>query len=269
MAGSRWAAALVAGLTGVLMAVVGAVPAAAAEQRYHLALGDSLAYGFQFAKLGQPPSAFQTGYADLLASRLEHGGRLPELVNYGCVGESTVTFVAGTCPSRAAGLPLHAPYDGPQLDAATQFLQAHRGRVDLVTVSLWGNDANAFVASCNGNVQCIVDGAPAAIARVAGNLQNILQALRSAAPDADLVVIGAYDANLGAFQLTGPIFTALNQAMAAAAQTARAEFVDPMPVFDADGGAALCTYTLLCRDRDAHPSDAGYAALADLVEAVV
>ncbi|WP_133786639.1 hypothetical protein [Kribbella sp. VKM Ac-2571] len=60
---------------------------------------------------------------------------------------------------------------GPQLDAATQFLRAHRGRVDLVTISLWGNDANAFVASCNGNVQCIARGAPAAIARVAGNVE--------------------------------------------------------------------------------------------------
>ena len=35
---------------------------------------------------------------------------------------------------------------------------------------------------------------------------------------------------------------------------------------DADNGAALCTYTLLCRDGDAHPSDAGYAVLADLAE---
>lgn len=162
---------------------------------------------------------------------------------------------------------MHDPYAGPQLDAATQFLHAHRGRVDLVTLSLWGNDANAFVASCNGNVQCIIDGAPAAIARLAGNLDNILQKLRAAAPDADLVVIGAYDVNVGAFAITGPIFTALNQAMADAAQRARAKFVNPMPVFDANGGAALCTYTLLCRDGDAHPSDAGYAVLADLAEA--
>jgi hypothetical protein len=42
-----------------------------------------------------------------------------------------------------------------------------------------------------------------------------------------------------------------------------------MAEFDADGGAALCTYTLLCRDGDAHPSDAGYAVLADLAEAAL
>jgi hypothetical protein len=65
------------------------------------------------------------------------------------------------------------------MDATTQFLRGHRGRVDLVTVSLWGNDANAFVASCNGDVRCIIDGAPAAIARLAGNLDNILQPTRA------------------------------------------------------------------------------------------
>jgi lysophospholipase L1-like esterase len=269
MAGSRWTRLLAVGLTTALMVVAGVMPAAAAAQRYHLALGDSLAYGFQRVKLGQPPGAFSTGYADLLASRLKHGGRLPELVNYGCVGETTMSFVAGPCPWTAAGFPLHDPYAGPQLDAATQFLRAHRGRVDLVTLSLWGNDANAFVASCNGNVQCITDGAPAAIARLAGNLGAILQQLRAAAPDADLVVIGAYDVNLGAFAITGPIFTALNQAMADAARRARAKFVNPMPVFDGDGGAALCTYTLLCQDGDTHPSDAGYAVLADLAEAAL
>lgn len=270
MARSRWLVALIA----VLISVTTVTPASASAessggQRYHLALGDSLAYGFQRFKVGQPPSAFRTGYADLLAARIEHGGRLPELVNYGCPGETTESFVTGPCPWNAAGFPLHNAFTGPQVDAAAQFLRAHRGRVDLITISLWGNDANAFVASCNGNVQCIIEGAPAAIARVAGNLRTSLQTLRATAPDADLVVIGAYDANLGAFALTGPIFQALNQSMAAAATSARATYVNPMPTFDANNGAALCTYTLLCRDSDAHPSDAGYAALADLTEAAL
>lgn len=268
MTGSRWTRTLAAGLTSVVLAAAAVLPAAGAPaQRYHLALGDSLAYGFQSHKFGQPPSAFRTGYADLLAARLEHGRRLPELVNYGCVGETTGSFVAGPCAWSAAGLPMHDPYAGAQLDAAVRFLEAHRGRVDVVTLSLWGNDANAFVASCNGDVQCIVEGAPAAIARLAGNLRDILQTLREAAPDADVVVIGAYDVNVGAFAITGAIFRALNQAMADASRQARADFVDPMPVFDADDGAALCVYTLLCQNGDAHPSDAGYAVLADLVEA--
>ena len=272
MIGSRWTRTPALVLAALLAVVATTMPAAAGEddgQRYHLALGDSLAYGFQGFKVGQPPSAFNTGYADLLAAQLQHGHRSPTLVNYGCPGETTETFATGPCPWSAAGFALHDTFTGPQLDAAVQFLRAHRGRVDLVTVSLWGNDANAFVASCNGDVQCVIDGAPAAIARVAGNLRAALQTLRRAAPDTELVVIGAYDANLGAFALTGPIFTSLNQAMAGAARSARAAYVDPMPIFDADGGTALCTYTLLCRDRDAHPSDAGYAVLAQLAEAAL
>src|SRR6266540_6089964 len=40
-------------------------------QRYYLALGDSIAYGFQPDKANAaPPSAFDTGYVDLFAARL-------------------------------------------------------------------------------------------------------------------------------------------------------------------------------------------------------
>ncbi len=47
-------------------------------KRYYLALGDSLAYGFQPDKAlaGLPPQAFNTGYVDLFAARLT-GVQLP------------------------------------------------------------------------------------------------------------------------------------------------------------------------------------------------
>lgn len=124
-------------------------------------------------------------------------------------------------------------------------------------MSLWGNDANAFVASCNGNVQCIIDGAPAAIAAMAANLSGILGKIHRTAPDARVVLLGAYDANLGAFPLTHPIFRQLNLALADAAAANRAGFADPSEDFNPDGdtGAALCTLTLLCSNGDSHPSD--------------
>ena len=190
------------------------------------------------------------------------------LVNYGCPGESTVTFTAGPCPWKAAGLPLHDQFVGSQEEAALAFLRSHRGKVDVVTVSLWGNDANAFVASCNGNVQCIVDGAPAAIAAIAANLSGSLARIDRAAPDAEVVVLGAYDANLGAFPLTHPIFQQLNLALAAAATANGAAFANPFTVFNPDGdtGSTLCALTLLCTAGDGHPSDAGYHAIADLLQ---
>ena len=257
-----------------VLLLTGATPASAVSsspgQRYYLSLGDSLAYGFQRAKAvaGLPPAAFDTGYANLLATRIEHGQRPLTLVNYGCPGESTVSFTTGPCPWAAAGLALHDPFVGSQQAAALAFLNDHKGRVDLVTLSLWGNDANAFVASCNGNVQYVLDRAPAAIAAIAANLSNLLREIDQAAPDARVVVLGAFDVNIGAFALTHPIIQQLNLAMADAAAANHARFADPFPVFNPEGdtGATLCTLTLLCSEGDAHPSDAGYRAIADLIE---
>lgn len=265
-------AALVALVTAVVLLLTSS-PASAAEseqrpgERFYLSLGDSLAFGFQRFKVGLPAEAFDTGYADLLAAGLRHGQKRPTLVNYGCPGESTTTFAMGNCPWATAGLPLHDAFTGTQQAAAVRFLRDHRGKVDLVTLSLWGNDANEFVASCNGNVQCILDGAPAAIASVAARMSGILRELHRAAPDARVVVLGAFDGNVGAFPLTHPIFRQLNVALAAAAADHGARFADPMPIFNPEGdtGAALCALTLLCRDGDLHPSDAGYRALAGLV----
>jgi lysophospholipase L1-like esterase len=262
--------ALIAAVTVVIL-LLSSTPALAAEsgqraaERFYLSLGDSLAYGFQRYKVGQPAEAFNTGYADLLAAGLQHGRSRPTLVNYGCPGETTTSFATGTCPWVG---PMHDAFTGTQQAAAVRFLRDHRGKVDLVTLSLWGNDASAFVASCNGDVQCIIDGAPAAIAGIAANLSGILRELHRAAPDARVVVLGAYDVNAGAFPLTHPIFRQLNLALAAAASSHGARFADPMPIFNpaADTtGATLCTLTLLCRDGDAHPSDTGYQSLAALL----
>jgi lysophospholipase L1-like esterase len=254
-------------LVTVVVLLLSSGPASAAggyrpRAHFYLSLGDSLAYGFQRFKVGQPAEAFDTGYADLLVGRLK---QRPTLVNYGCPGETTSTFAVGGCPWTG---PMHDAFSGAQLAQAVRFLRDHRGKVELVTLSLWGNDASAFVASCNGDVQCIIDGAPAAIARIAANLSEILRQLHRAAPDTRVVVLGAYDINVGAFPLTHPIIQQLNVAMAAAAARHRARFADPMPIFNPPSdttGATLCTLTLLCRDGDTHPSDPGYRALAGLI----
>ncbi|WP_328993343.1 GDSL-type esterase/lipase family protein [Kribbella sp. NBC_01245] len=267
----KYARLCVAALAAVVV-LVGSTPALAGpsdSDRYYLSLGDSLAFGFQGPKVdaGLPLNAFETGYSHVLAGRLEHGGRPLTLVNYGCPGESTTTFTAGPCPWKTAGRPLHDPFVGSQEEAALAFLRGHRGKVDVITLSLWGNDANAFVASCNGNLQCIIDGAPAAIAAIASNLSRTLAHIRQAAPDARVVVLGAYNANIGTFPLTHPIIRQLNLALADAAATNRAAFANPFPTFNPDGdtGAALCTLTLICTHADGHPSDTGYLAIAALL----
>jgi lysophospholipase L1-like esterase len=239
---------------------------------YYLALGDSIGYGFQTSKAlaGLPPQAFDTGYVDVFSARLRLLRPGITTVNFSCPGESTLSFSA-PCTWRASGHALHDDYPGSQLDAALAFLTAHRGRVSPVTLSLNGNDINAFLQSCPpGDLACIQDGAPAAIARYRTRLTAILERLRAAAPDAEIILTGAYDPDIGEFSLADPLFAALNNAESMAGATVRARFADPFPVFNPHGDeaaetTAICTLTLVCAQNDSHPSDAGYRALASLV----
>jgi hypothetical protein len=79
-----------------------------------------------------------------------------------------------------------------------------------------------------------------------------------------IVVTGAFDPNLEPIaQQTHPLFMALDQAIGDLAGRVGVRFVSLFARFDGD--AALCTLTLLCSDGDAHPSDAGYRAIADAI----
>jgi lysophospholipase L1-like esterase len=241
-------------------------------RHYYLALGDSIAYGFQTQKAlaGLPPEAFDTGFVDLFGARLRRLRPSIVTVNYSCPGESTPSFNT-PCVWKASGHALHDDYSGSQLDAAITFLKTHRGRVSPISLSLNGNDIDAFVQSCApGDSACIQAGAPAAIAAYQQRLRAIVAKLRRAAPDAEIILTGSYDPNVGAFPIADPLFAAVNSAESHVASHARAVFADPFPVFNPQGDleaetAAICSLTLVCSQADSHPSDAGYQALADVV----
>jgi lysophospholipase L1-like esterase len=251
-------------LLAIVVACLVPGPAVAAGRPYHLALGDSLPYGFTTAgaRAGLPPSAF-TGFTDLVSQAA--GLRT---VNYSCPGETTGSFATGPCGWRAAGFRLHDDYPGSQLAAATRFLSGARYR-GLITVTLWGNDVRLFLASCP-DVQCVLDRAPAEIAALAGRLRYALTRLRQAAPHARIVLVGAYTVQLTDLEAADRLIAALNTAMAAAGATVGARFADPAPVFNPPGSvatrrSALCRLTLLCADDDSHPSAAGHGVLAALI----
>src|SRR4051812_39676606 len=67
-------------------------------QSYFLALGDSIAYGVQPTKRPGARASTFDGYVDVFAARLRKLSPKIRVVNYGCPGESTVTFVRGGCP---------------------------------------------------------------------------------------------------------------------------------------------------------------------------
>jgi lysophospholipase L1-like esterase len=240
---------------------------------YYLALGDSFTYGFQLSQFlaGLPPSAFSTGYVDDFGARLRQIQPNVTTVNYGCPGESTASFINGPCPWSAAGQQLHDPFAGSQLDAAVAFLRAHPGEVSPITIALWGNDVQELVRNvCNFDLACIQGGAPGVIAQISTNLGFILGQLRAAAPNAEIIVTGAWDGFIGSFDFADPLIEALNVSLASAAAAAQARFANPFSVFNPQGDLNLetqtiCTLTQICIVGDGHPSDAGYLALANVV----
>jgi lysophospholipase L1-like esterase len=239
---------------------------------YYLALGDSFSFGYQVTRLGDPPdaNAFDHGFVDALGVYLRSIEPAITTVNYGCPGESTVTFIEGGCPATAVGFPLHDSFAGTQLDAAVAFLQAHPGEVSPITISVVLNDVQRFIADCAFEPICIQDGATATTRKITTNLGTILERLRAAAPNVEIIVLGPYDPFIGNLEFADPLFMALNDAMAKTVSTASARYADIFPTFNPQGdiGAetqTLCALTLSCTHGDGHPSDLGYQVMADAI----
>jgi lysophospholipase L1-like esterase len=236
---------------------------------YYLALGDSFSFGYQVTRLGSPPdpTAFDRGFVDVLGVSLRTIEPTITTVNYGCPGESTATFIQGGCPWTAQGFSLHDGFAGPQLDAAVGFLRAHPGEVSPITISLALNDVQRFIGDCAFDPVCIQQGAPAATRRITANLATILERLRRAAPNVEIIVLGPYDPFIGNLEFSDPLFMALNDAMAETVASASARYADIFPKFNPQGDIdaeirTLCVLTLSCTYGDGHPSDLGYQVMA-------
>ena len=243
---------------------------------YYLALGDSIAYGFQSFKFAAnlPPEAYNTGYVDVFGAELRQIRPGIINVNYGCPGESTGSFVAGPCVWTATGHQLHDACTGTQMQCALTFLRAHPGQASPITLTLGSNDVSLLLGPCTVNgqidVTCVQTGAPAFIDGLGARFSGILEQLRAAAPDAEIILTGAWDPFLNALAFADPLYQTFNTAIAAVAARSRARFADPFPIFNPQGNPnaeilAICTLSLLCSQSDAHPSDAGYQVLARLV----
>lgn len=143
---------------------------------WYLALGDSLAAGYQ--PVGRPEDDHRTGagYADQLW--LMARARFPnlELVNLACPGESTETI-------RLAHDRCRYPA-GSQLDEALAFIQAHRERLAFITIDIGFNDFD-----CSDALACLFPG----IQRIEERLPDILADLQAAAPGVPIVGMNVYD----------------------------------------------------------------------------
>jgi lysophospholipase L1-like esterase len=268
------------GLLVGLIVVPAARPAGAASasvvapKYYYLALGDSLAFGYQ------PNFDWSHGYAKYFYSNLQgHGAKA--YVNYGCAGETAATFINGGCPYQNV-LMLHNYYTGPQLTAALNFIKAHPGKISPVTIDIGANDVKSYVNTST----CAVGSYTSALQTFDGNFQTILTKLASALNgQGTILVMNYYDP----YQNTCPNTVALTQlfnqhiaADASAAATAQntlipvADVFSAFETFDAFGNPVtpdpyLCGtngyagYTWTCSSyNDIHARDAGYSAIAQV-----
>jgi lysophospholipase L1-like esterase len=243
-----------------------AAPAGAATARtQYLALGDSLAFGYQ------PNGVFDQGYVQQLHAM--H----PDLAltNLGCPGETSQTLVAGgKCPGAS------------QLQSALTFLKGHRHQVRLITIDIGGNDVNRCVSLATGIDQnCFRQ----ALFTLGFNLFVTVAALRHAAPDATIVGMTYYDTVLAAY-LVGPAGQALAQQslplshqfnglltfiyrlggfrvadVAGAFETDNQTVVNGIPV----DVARICQWTWMCTKTDIHANTAGYGVIARAFEAML
>lgn len=260
-------------LLGLAIPLVLAVPGTATSgtsqrpvyqppQSYYLALGDSMTYGYQpdKAKPGARPSDFDTGYVDVFAARLRKLAPKIQVVNYGCPGESSVTFTRGGCPTLAEGVKLHDAYRGSQLKAALSFLRAHPGEVSPITLTLWGNDLDLPLSAKPKR-------APSAIASFASRFNAILQELRAAAPTAEIIVTGAWNPEADRLEQAEPLYRSVDAAIARVAAAPRVRVANMFAAFNRGSVRAqktrLCALTFFCSKGDPHPTNAGYRVMAD------
>ena len=243
----------------------------------YLALGDSLAFGYSEAKFeellpNENPAEYNTGYVDDFARLLKFGNPRLQVINDGCPGETTESFIKGPCEYQLA-YPLHHPYVGgptsSQLSDALAYLQANPN-TNPITLDIGANDALGVIEhTCEKKVECVVKEAPALFAHIAANLGLILTDLRGADPHATIIVLGLYNP-FGEKLPGGDALTAqLNEVMSKVAAAVDARFADPLPVFNPPGKLeeqTICLLTNMCKTpEDIHPTDLGYGVLAGLI----
>ncbi len=271
----------------------------------YLALGDSYAYGYHAAQFNEElkakgfvePATFNDGYVDDFGAALKLANPNLQVINDGCPGETTDTMIKGSGvplpPGFCAGGPtgklfpypfLHHPYTtgltGSQLSDALAILAANPG-TSPITLDIGGND---LLQACGLPKTCTETQIAALFGHVAANVGSILGQLRAAAPHAQIVLLGYFNAYPTALPPPGgdKTIAAFNAVLAGvAAKVSGVSFANPLPFFNPSvitGGPetrdipTICAFTGMCPEGtfnpltgDLHPNKLGYAVLAGVV----
>ena len=231
-------------------------------KQYYLALGNSLAFGYQ------PNLDFDHGYVDDLSANLRTRGN-KQTANLACPDETSGSFINGGCPYAILR---KFPYEGNQLSAALLYLNEHQGQVSPVTLDIGANDVLPDLS----NTTCAIDTEKfkSDLAALDTNLaQVILPRLHAALMvngevTGDLLVENYYDPYQNQCPNTVPLMREMNSHIAADVQN----FGTLVDVFDAFGGAVtpnqnICVYSWICSSfHDVHSTRTGYKVIAGAFE---
>jgi lysophospholipase L1-like esterase len=272
-----------------------AVPSALADDpgasgtnavHYYVALGDSLAEGYQ------PNGDFAHGYADQLYVALKADDPTLQLENLACGGETTSSMLSGVEPTGSLGSRYFCAPPGPrreqlahgsQLADAVAFLRAHSQYVSLITIDIGGNDVGLCLYLVDQ--ACLAD----ALTSLKRNLPVILSALHDAAPGVPIVGMNYYDPFLAfwfsdppAAQTTEQMVVQFNEVLGSLYGAADDPVADVETAFQTTdwtlvGGIPLnvlriCQWTWMCDPAygpDLHANTAGYGVIAQAFEAVL
>jgi lysophospholipase L1-like esterase len=250
-------------------------------KQHYLALGDSLAYGFQPCLLTSPPTCSNTeGYVYDLFTTLKSEGT-KDVTDLGCPSETSTTFITGVdskCFNSASS----------QLATAVTFLQAHPGKVSPVTLDIGASDfvPNDFIVSPTG---CTVSSTFSTdLATLDANLKFILLQLKDAMTvdgrvTGSIVMMNYYDPLQNVCQ-TSPQFIQDFQTFNTDLASDASGFATIVDVFTAFGSAntpytanlklcALTWFTLGCpnipQTNDIHPNNTGYSVIASTFAAAI
>ncbi|HZU68058.1 MAG TPA: SGNH/GDSL hydrolase family protein [Ktedonobacteraceae bacterium] len=230
-------------------------------KKYYLALGDSLAFGYQ------PDLNWDHGYVDDFFSNLKGYG-VKDVANMGCPGETSNTFINGGCPYSYLR---KFPYVGPQLSAAVTYLQLFAGQVSPVTLDIGAND---LLPDINPNNCSVSSSFNTDLQTLDKNLtQIILPQLKAALTvhgqvTGDLVMMNYYDPYQNICPQDVPLVQMINQHLA----NDVSGFGIIVDVFSAFGGPGvpnkhICSYTWMCSFfNDIHATTKGYKVIANTFE---
>ncbi len=282
--------AIAVGTIALVLGVVRVSPPASANPVtvLYLDLGASVSRGVQPTKAVPTGQPTRRGYANQLVALERARGVELRLTELGCPGESLATMLHGPDPCYLA--------PDTQLSDAVAYLKAHHDTRTLVTIDMGFNTLDVCFRGADIDAACVTP----VLATLRAQLRTVVATLEKAAgPSVHVVGLNHYNPYLvkGTKEGVQEAFAAnsvvalshMNRVFAQVYGASGIPVADVEGAFHEDDTRAVtvsgrkekvpvdvvfeCRFTWMCAPRpygpNIHPNDAGYAAIARAIAAVL